>query len=113
MHPNAPALFFERFCAKHGIEYINPHGLRHGNASMLIFGGVDVRTVSQWIGHSSANTTLKVYSHAFQAANAAAMDRLNDIISLPSQAKNDFLTVGHQTDIKTVKSTVNEVGESA
>jgi integrase len=100
MHPNAPALFFERFCKKHGIEYINPHGLRHGNASMLIFGGVDVRTVSQWIGHSTANTTLKVYSHAFQAANAAAMDKLTEIISLPTQEKTAFSDFGHQTDIK-------------
>jgi hypothetical protein len=41
-----------------------------------------------------------VYSHAFQAANAAAMDKLTEIISLPTQAKMAFSDFGHQTDIK-------------
>jgi len=27
--PNTPALFFGRFCKRHGIRYINPHGWRH------------------------------------------------------------------------------------
>jgi len=70
MFPNSPSLFFERFCKRHGIRYINLHGWRHFNASTQIFAGIDVKTISMNLGHSTAQTTLTYYSHAFQAAQA-------------------------------------------
>ena len=81
--PNSPALFFGRFCKRHGIRYINPHGWRHFNASCMIFAGIDLKTISMNLGHSTAQTTLHFYSHAFQAANAAAIDKIIDVIGLP------------------------------
>jgi integrase len=64
MHPNAPALFFGRFCKRHGIRYINCHGLRHFNISTQIFAGIDVKTVSMNAGHSNPNVTVNPpYGH--------------------------------------------------
>jgi integrase len=83
MHPNAPALFFERFCKRHKIRYINCHGLRHFNISTQIFAGIDVRTVSMNAGHCNPNVTLGIYSHAFAAANAFSMERLIEVIGIP------------------------------
>ncbi|MBR5684175.1 MAG: tyrosine-type recombinase/integrase [Ruminococcus sp.] len=41
---------------------------------MLINNGVDIRTVQGCLGHSCATTTLNIYAHTFQEAQARAMD---------------------------------------
>ena len=69
-----PYKFFERFCAKTGMRFVNIHSFRHFNASILINNGVDVRTVQGCLGHSCATTTLNIYAHTFQEAQARAMD---------------------------------------
>lgn len=36
---------------------LHPHSMRHSTAVALIKSGVDLSTISQWLGHSSPNTT--------------------------------------------------------
>ncbi len=52
--------------------------MRHTNATLQIVNGVAVTTVAGTLGHSTANTTTRVYSHAIQstAASAEMMDNL-------------------------------------
>ena len=38
---------------------IHPHSLRHSTAVALLKAGVDFATISQWLGHSSINTTMR------------------------------------------------------
>jgi integrase len=104
MHPNAPALFFGRFCKRHGIRYINCHGLRHFNISTQIFAGIDVKTVSMNAGHSNPNVTLGIYSHAFQAANAFSMERLVEVIGIPTLAESDGEVAGMFTGKSALKN---------
>lgn len=52
-----------RHCRKAGIPAITIHGLRHTHASVLLAKGVSVLSVSKRLGHSSINTTQKVYLH--------------------------------------------------
>ncbi len=40
-----------------------PHDLRHTAASLWIAAGVDIKTVSSWLGHSTAKLTLDTYGH--------------------------------------------------
>lgn len=75
-----PYKFFERFCKKTGMRFVNIHSFRHFNASILISNGVDVKTVQGCLGHSSATTTLNIYAHSFQAAQVRAMDSVADCI---------------------------------
>jgi integrase len=84
MHPNAPSLFFGRFCKRHGLKYLNLHSCRHYTASALINARLDVKTVQNYLGHSAATTTLQVYCHEFQTAEAAAMEAIGSNISLPA-----------------------------
>lgn len=46
-----------------GIEQTGTHSLRHTFASMLFEDGVDVKTVSTLLGHSSVQITLNTYIH--------------------------------------------------
>jgi len=42
---------------------IHPHSLRHTTAIHLLKAGVDFASISQWLGHTSLNTTM-VYARA-------------------------------------------------
>lgn len=74
MGMRSPYKFFEKFCKRTGMRFVNIHSFRHFNASVLISNGVDVKTVQGCLGHSSAVTTLNIYAHSFQEAQAKAMD---------------------------------------
>lgn len=65
-----------RHCKAAHIAPITYHGLRHTHASVLLFSGVSVPSVSRRLGHSSIATTQKVYLHIIKE-----MDNFdNDII---------------------------------
>lgn len=55
-----------------------PHDLRHTAASLWIAAGVDIKTVSSWLGHSTAKLTLDTYGHLMGTdADHATLDRVN------------------------------------
>ena len=60
---STPNKCLERHCRKCGIPVISIHGLRHTHASLLMFAGVSIASVSRRLGHSSITTTQKVYMH--------------------------------------------------
>lgn len=64
-----------------GYEGLTMHELRHTVASLLIAEGLDVKTVQRQLGHESAQTTLNVYSHAFESRSREAADTLGRILS--------------------------------
>jgi integrase len=39
------------------------HVLRHTYASLMLRGGIDVRRLAEWLGHSDPSITLRTYSH--------------------------------------------------
>ena len=63
-----------RHCKKVGIEVISIHGLRHTHASLLLYAGASIASVSRRLGHSSINTTQKVYLHVVQELENADVD---------------------------------------
>ena len=73
--------YFIKFCKRTGMKHIPPHCFRHTNASIMIFSGVDVKTVQSCLGHEDCNTTLNTYAHVFQAAQAKAMDAVANAIN--------------------------------
>lgn len=55
-----------------------PHDLRHTAASLWIAAGIDIKTVSAWLGHSTAKLTLDTYGHLMGTdADRAALERVN------------------------------------
>ena len=45
-----------------------PHDVRHTAASLRIAAGVDIKTVSAWLGHSTAKLTLDTYANVIYRA---------------------------------------------
>ena len=53
------------------------HTVRHSYATRLLEMGVDVKTVSQLLGHSSAKTTLDCYAHSLLDQQRSAVAKLS------------------------------------
>ena len=56
------------------------HDLRHWSATVAIGHGHDVRTVAGRLGHANAAMTLRVYAHAFTAADQALAASMGDML---------------------------------
>lgn len=80
MHPNTPEKRLKKILARADLPPVSLHSLRHTNATLLIHGGVNVRTVSARLGHSQTSTTLNIYAEAIQSAEAAAAEVLDEIL---------------------------------
>ena len=77
MFPTTPYDWLKKFCEKNGFRFCNVHSFRHSHASGLIAAGLDVPTVAADLGHSSNVTTMSIYVHEFQMAQAKAKDVLS------------------------------------
>lgn len=92
-HPESPNAFtnwFRKFARQHNMpEDIHVHSLRHTNATLQITAHQDVRTVSARLGHSQTSTTLNIYAHAIQSADATAAEVLNNILVPKKQTINN------------------------
>lgn len=81
IHPNTPYHWLRRFCEETGQRFLGIHTFRHLNASLLINSGVDVKTVSASLGHSQVTTTLNIYAHTFEEAQARASEAVADLLT--------------------------------
>lgn len=58
--------YLETLCSKLNISPISFHGLRHTHASILLFKGVNILSVSMRLGHKDVTTTQSVYLHVIK-----------------------------------------------
>jgi integrase len=79
-HPDTITQWFEGFISRTDLPKIHIHSLRHTNATLMIAGGEDIRTVSRRLGHAQVTTTVNTYTHAIQSADAKAADTLENIL---------------------------------
>lgn len=67
---------FAQFTKEIGLSGVHFHTLRHSFATRLIELGVDMKTVSVLLGHSSVKTTLDFYVHSLLDQQRQAVDKL-------------------------------------
>lgn len=56
------------------------HDCRHTHATWLISRGVNIKAVSQRLGHKSIRTTLDIYSHVTTSMQDEAVEALKDVL---------------------------------
>jgi integrase len=86
-----------RACAKVGAAHITHHDLRHLFATRCIESGVDIPTVSRWLGHKDGGAlAMKTYGHlrrehsiaqAQRVTFAAAPAKQAPIIAFPAESR--------------------------
>lgn len=69
---------FDAILERANIKHKGLHVLRHTFASMLFKKGVDVKTVSELLGHADVRITYMTYIHLIQEQKNQAIDLLND-----------------------------------
>jgi integrase len=110
MHPTTPSKWYLQFIRRHNekvkhdeklteedkeiliLPEVNFHGLRHTSATLLISQGHDIQTVAARLGHSTASTTLNIYSHALRSADSAAADGLESMLTREKQEGKNIKT---------------------
>ena len=71
IHQNNPDLVFEKF---------TPHCFRHTFATRALECGMDVKTLSEILGHKNPAITLRRYAHSLMEHKRAMMDKVGKLL---------------------------------
>nr|AFN84576.1 integrase family protein [uncultured bacterium scaffold00056] len=78
--PDSVRHMLHRVLERAGMEKIRYHDLRHTFATLAIQNGVDIKTVSQMLGHYSAGFTLDTYAHVTTAMQRDAAAKVGSFL---------------------------------
>lgn len=70
---------FERLTEKAGVRKLNFHALRHTFATRALECGMDIKTLSELMGHKNTSITLNRYAHSMMDTKIAAMNKLEKL----------------------------------
>lgn len=87
MNPQTPTKQFSKFLERHKLKHREFHSLRHTSATLLLYGGVNIKQVQGRLGHGDIETTNK-YLHVLEEADVEAAKTL-DIMLLPKPARQE------------------------
>lgn len=76
MNPRTYEYRFHRILEECGIDKVNYHALRHTFATRCIKSGIDVKTLSEILGHSSVSFTLNTYVHSSMEMKRFQLEKL-------------------------------------
>ena len=88
-HPDSVVNLHKKILKEAGLEHIRFHDLRHTFATLALQNGVDVKTVSAMLGHSSAGFTLATYTHTTTAAQHQAAAIMGNLVSTGIQESTE------------------------
>lgn len=79
IEPRTYQKLFKRILASAGVKDHKFHAIRHTFATRALELGVDIKTISEILGHSNVSTTLNIYAHSLMEHKRIAIDKLNDM----------------------------------
>jgi integrase len=85
MNPHTPTKKFADFLRRHNLPHKELKALRHTSATLLLYGGANVKQVQSRLGHGKIETTNK-YLHYIEEADVEAANILDRILN-PSSIK--------------------------
>ena len=90
MHPEFVTDRFHAIASAAGLPPIRLHDLRHGAASMMLAAGVDMKVVSETLGHSTVGLTADTYTSVYTEVASAAAEATANLI--PRSPRRDVIT---------------------
>lgn len=118
IEPRTYRKFYDKFMKQAGVEPIKFHALRHTFASINIENGVDVKTISDILGHSDISITLKTYTHTTQKAKERAIEKFNNMfktkeekIEFTSKYKGNVCCINKKTRNLDFVGTIKDVAD--
>ena len=80
LDPSTVTHVFHKIIRKAGLEGLRLHDLRHSYASLMLAAGVNVKAISQSMGHSNIGITLDTYSHLLPGMGKIAAERFDRLL---------------------------------
>ena len=77
LSPTSISRNFDKACKNANLPHYRIHDLRHSFISNAILNGIDIVTVSRYVGHSDIEMTLNRYSHLLKDSEKRMIDKLN------------------------------------
>ncbi|MET8324664.1 site-specific integrase [Streptomyces sp. NPDC005181] len=87
LHPGKVTDLFERLVAASGLPPIRLHDLRHGAATLMLAAGIDVKVVSDTLGHSDTRITRDIYQSVLPHVGKSAAEATAKLV--PLQRRTD------------------------
>ena len=81
--PNSISQAFKRAAKRVGLPNMRLHDLRHTGITYMLADGADPKTVSGFVGHSTAQFTLNQYAHVMEQTKKKAGAILENKVLLP------------------------------
>lgn len=70
------------FSARHGLPICRLHDLRHFAATAMFHAGVNIKVISETLGHKTVRTTEEVYAHVDEKQQREVADLMGEVLSL-------------------------------
>ena len=82
INPCTSGSWLRHFEAKHGLDHVPPHSLRHTSITLQIIAGVPVKAVSERAGHANEGITLGIYTHHLKDEDKKAAQKFDDFMKV-------------------------------
>ncbi|MEU3390437.1 tyrosine-type recombinase/integrase [Streptomyces albidoflavus] len=87
LHPGKVTDLFERLVAASGLPPIRLHDLRHGAATLMLAAGIDIKIVSDTLGHSDTRITRDIYQSVLPHVGRSAAEATAKLVPLQRKAE--------------------------
>ncbi|MGB3409944.1 MAG: tyrosine-type recombinase/integrase [Microthrixaceae bacterium] len=91
VHPHSFSQVLDGKVAKLDVPKISLHDLRHTHATLLLKAGVNVKIVSERLGHANVAFTMAIHLHFLPGMQAAAAATFSDLLGGDVIDWNDYV----------------------
>jgi len=77
LHPETITLRFNRLVERAGMPRIRPHNARHTHVTLALDAGMDIKLLSDRVGHANMAVTLQIHTHRSTGLDRAAAGDVN------------------------------------
>lgn len=77
--PRAYQRIYKKLLREAGVKSKKFHALRHSFATRALELGVDIKTLSEILGHSGVSITLNIYAHSLMEQKKIAIEKFNNM----------------------------------
>lgn len=82
-NPNTLRATFQTIRKKYNLPYIRLHDLRHSFITLMLESGeIDIKTVSEMVGHAKITTTQQIYQHVTENMKQDLADNIESVFDL-------------------------------
>ncbi|MFJ5875988.1 tyrosine-type recombinase/integrase [Streptomyces sp. NPDC093088] len=89
LHPGKVTDHFERLVAASGLPPIRLHDLRHGAATLMLAADIDIKIVSDTLGHSDTRITRDIYQSVLPHVGKSAAEATAKLVPLQRKAEQE------------------------